>query len=239
MHSDSSFSEIPASELDAPGLDAPAYVAKLVATNSLEDVLATYARVLGEMRALDAEKKALVYDNYSKLIAATESIRKMRATMDPAAPNAGQVGAVIGDIYKQAAHLRDKARERLECGDGSVEEEQKLRKERDRTRQLARIVLAMPARLRALVRNGKEVEARQMWERPRMLLVIWKEKGLGGNEVRELIEEGDGIVGGMKDGVVDGTIADSTDGTQDKEALGDTADGMADDTTDDTTATTV
>lgn len=30
-----------------------------------------------EIRGLDGERKALVYDNYSKLIAATETIRKV------------------------------------------------------------------------------------------------------------------------------------------------------------------
>lgn len=30
-----------------------------------------------EIGALDGERKALVYDNYSKLIAATETIRKV------------------------------------------------------------------------------------------------------------------------------------------------------------------
>ena len=30
-----------------------------------------------EIRALDGERKALVYDNYSKLIAATDTIRKV------------------------------------------------------------------------------------------------------------------------------------------------------------------
>lgn len=70
-------SEVPASELDAPGFDPQAYVAKAAAESSLTDLLRTYARVLGETRALDAEKKALVYDNYSKLITATETIRKV------------------------------------------------------------------------------------------------------------------------------------------------------------------
>jgi uncharacterized membrane protein affecting hemolysin expression len=44
----------------------------------MEEVLKLYTRTLGEIRALDAEKKALVYDNYSKLITATETIRKVR-----------------------------------------------------------------------------------------------------------------------------------------------------------------
>lgn len=68
---------MPASELDAPDFNAEEYVAKVVAESSLEQLLRLYTKVIGEARALDAEKKALVYDNYSKLIAATETIRKV------------------------------------------------------------------------------------------------------------------------------------------------------------------
>lgn len=69
-------SEVPASELDAEDFDAEAHVARVVAASGLEELLRLYAQVVGEVRALDAEKKALVYDNYSKLITATETIRK-------------------------------------------------------------------------------------------------------------------------------------------------------------------
>lgn len=70
-------SEVPASDIDATDFDADEYVGRLVAESSLEQLLRLYTRVLGEVRALDAEKKALVYDNYSKLITATETIRKV------------------------------------------------------------------------------------------------------------------------------------------------------------------
>jgi len=37
-----------------------------------------YARLMGiDIRNLDGERKSLVYDNYNKLIAATETIRKV------------------------------------------------------------------------------------------------------------------------------------------------------------------
>ena len=49
----------------------------MLADSGLEELVRAYARVVGETRALDAEKKALVYDNYSKLISATETIRKV------------------------------------------------------------------------------------------------------------------------------------------------------------------
>lgn len=71
-------SDVPASEIDAAGFDAEAYVRARLNDSSLEELLKVYTRVLGEIRALDAEKKALVYDNYSKLITATETIRKVR-----------------------------------------------------------------------------------------------------------------------------------------------------------------
>ena len=70
-------SEVPPSDIDAADFDADEYVGRVVAESSLEQLLRLYTRVLGEVRALDAEKKALVYDNYSKLITATETIRKV------------------------------------------------------------------------------------------------------------------------------------------------------------------
>lgn len=75
------YSEVPMSEMDKPGFDADAFLEKALAENGMQDLLRLYTRVLGETRALDAEKKALVYDNYSKLIAATETIRKVGAAV--------------------------------------------------------------------------------------------------------------------------------------------------------------
>lgn len=74
---ETSYSEVPLSEIDVDGFDAVAYVRAKLKDTSLGDLLKTYTRILGEIRALDAEKKALVYDNYSKLITATETIRKV------------------------------------------------------------------------------------------------------------------------------------------------------------------
>ncbi|KAL2176666.1 Vps51/Vps67-domain-containing protein [Thermothelomyces heterothallicus CBS 202.75] len=122
----------PPSELDSPNFDAQTYVANLLASSSLADLLRTYTAVLAEMRALDAERKALVYDNYSKLIAATETIRRMRgaqASSDSASasgpgPGSGAGGgvgvgvgvgaasleAVVEGIYRRAADLREELR---------------------------------------------------------------------------------------------------------------------------------
>ncbi|KAI4269368.1 MAG: hypothetical protein LQ337_007319, partial [Flavoplaca oasis] len=66
------------SELDAPGFDAEAYVRDVLARESLQGLLKVESGLINEIRALDGEKKALVYDNYSKLITATDTIRRVR-----------------------------------------------------------------------------------------------------------------------------------------------------------------
>lgn len=70
--------EINQSELDAPDFDAEAYVRDVLARESLHGLLKIESGLSNEIRALDGEKKALVYDNYSKLIMATDTIRKVR-----------------------------------------------------------------------------------------------------------------------------------------------------------------
>ena len=183
------------SELDVPGFDAAAYVAQVLASSSLADLVRTYARVLGEIRALDAEKKALVYDNYSKLISATETIRRMRSTMDPLNPMAATLDLVVAKIYEQASGLREELRREAPPPPASTSAEDEVQgRARRRTRELAKEVLAVPDRLRRLVEEGREDEAKRAWEMPRKLLERWRERGLGGGDVEALIEEGDSIV---------------------------------------------
>ncbi|KAK1757274.1 Vps51/Vps67-domain-containing protein [Echria macrotheca] len=180
---------VSSSELDDPTFDPQSFISQTLENASLAQLLQTYTRVLGEMRALDAEKKALVYDNYSKLISATETIRRMQSTMDPLNPVAGTLDVVVARVYEMAARAREGLREeiipRTEDGDGN----------RKRTRELAREVLSVPGRLRRLVEEGKEEEARREWVMPRRLLERWRERGVGGEEVGALMEEGDAIVG--------------------------------------------
>lgn len=56
---------------------------------------------------------------------------------------------------------------------------------------LAAEVLAVPGRLRGLIREGKVDEARRAWEMPRRLLQSWKARGVGGADVQRCLDEGD------------------------------------------------
>lgn len=185
----------PLSELDSPTFNAEEFAQKALATSGLAELLTLQARVLGEMRALDAERKALVYDNYSKLISATETIRRMRTNMDPLNPVAATLDPAVARIYEQASGMREAARmrgmrgaDRPKDSEGAEDAETKRR---IRTRELAVEVLGTPDRLRALVAGGKVDEARKEWELPRQLLETWKKKGLGGSDVDVCIQEGD------------------------------------------------
>ncbi|KAI1112860.1 Vps51/Vps67-domain-containing protein [Nemania sp. NC0429] len=190
------YSEVPPSEMDKAGFDADAFVQKALAENGMQDLLRLYTRVLGETRALDAEKKALVYDNYSKLIAATETIRRMRTNMDPLNPVASTLDPAIAKIYSQASEIRDSLRKSVPEPTKTSQAEDEARQRRIRTRQLAIQVLDTPDRIRGLVAEGRLDEAREAWKMPRKLLLVWKEKGLGGSDVDECIKDGDAAIRG-------------------------------------------
>ncbi|KAL7814829.1 Vps51/Vps67 domain-containing protein [Trichoderma gracile] len=187
-------SEVPASEIDAPDFNLDDYLQKIVAESSLQELLKLYTRVLGEVRALDAEKKALVYDNYSKLITATETIRKMRANMDPLNPMATTLDPAIAHIYSQASAIQESLRKSVPAPDSEEGKAREAQQRRQRTRQLAIEVLATPERLQALVKEGRLEEARRQWEMPRKLLEVWKQKGLGGDDVQTCIDQGDAAI---------------------------------------------
>ena len=65
------------SELDREGFEVGTYVKNLLEMESLESVLKVEGALVNEIRGLDGERKALVYDNYSKLITATDTIQKV------------------------------------------------------------------------------------------------------------------------------------------------------------------
>ncbi|KAI1459749.1 Vps51/Vps67-domain-containing protein [Annulohypoxylon moriforme] len=190
------YSEVAPSEMDKPDFDAEAFVKKALAENGMEELLRLYTRVLGEIRALDAEKKALVYDNYSKLITATETIRKMRTNMDPLNPMASTLDPAIAQIYSQASAIRDSLRKSVPPPDAARTAAEEARKRRARTKQLATEVLDAPDKIRSLVNEGRLEDARQAWKMPRRLLLVWKEQGVGGIDVDACIEDGDAALKG-------------------------------------------
>jgi hypothetical protein len=202
---DASFSDVLPSELDSPSFNADTYTKHALETQSLAQLLKTYNGVLTDIRALDAEKKALVYDNYSKLISATETIRKMREGMDPLNPMARTLDPAIGSVYARAEKIKEEIRDtlpewrrrELEMG---KEEKEKLRRS-ERVRAVVTRVLDTPRQVREHVKEGRMEDARRVWRDTLIVLERWRERGVGGEqEVLDCIEDGEAALRGEEAG---------------------------------------
>lgn len=141
-----------------------------------------------------------MYDNYSKLIAATETIRKMRANMDPLNPMASTLDPAIAQIYERAGKLKEELKESLSEEQKALgqmsSEERGARKRKERSREVARRILDTPRIMRELVKEGRVQEAKKMWENPRRVLERWRERGVGGEDVSVCIQDGDAALKG-------------------------------------------
>lgn len=138
-----------------------------------------------------------MYDNYSKLIAATETIEKMRRNMDPLNPMASTLDPAISSIYERASGLKKDLKGSLE---GAGREDVEREKRNQRAREAVKRVLDTPGRLRELVEEGKEDEARKQWEPIRAVLDSWKEQGKGGEDVQKCIDDGEAALKGTPNG---------------------------------------
>ncbi|KAI9676873.1 MAG: hypothetical protein M1817_006712 [Caeruleum heppii] len=154
-------------ELDRPGFDAEEYVRALLEREGLGEVLRVEARLING-------KKALVYDNYSKLIAATDTIRKMRTNMDPLAPTTSTLSPAIAHIADLSSSMATSVPEAMSNGNGSVESlGEKSSSHVNKQRLTVRWVLASPARIEALIREGRRSEAEEQWKSVSKLLDKW------------------------------------------------------------------
>ena len=168
------------SEIDKPDFDPATYVSTLLSKESIDGVLKVEAGLVSEIRSLDGEKKALVYDNYSKLIAATDTIRNMREKMDPLTPTTSTLTPAIGHIAETAATLSSELKK---SNTVSAPESEAQRKQREQNATV-RWVLKAPSRLRMLRESDRKDEAERQWEDINRLLSKWD--GVRGvSEVRQ------------------------------------------------------
>ncbi|KAL4949172.1 Vps51/Vps67-domain-containing protein [Aspergillus filifer] len=174
------------SELDNPDFDPQRYVNNLLSTSSLATILKAENTLVGDVKTLDGERKALVYDNYSKLIRAVETIGKMRASMDEKGTPLTMtktLGPAIAFVAETAAGLIKEGEEMRGRIGGN--EEEKVNKAK---RETVKWVLGAPGRLEELIKEEKREEAERDWEEVRGLLGKWEgTKGVA--EIRDACEK--------------------------------------------------
>lgn len=119
----------------------------------------------------------------------------MRANMDPLNPMASTLDPAIAQIYSQASSIREALRESTpRPEDGQKRDEERARKRR--TRELVSEVLDTPRRVRALVAEGRVAEAEEAWRLPKKMLLRWKERGVGGQDVDAVLADGEAALKG-------------------------------------------
>ncbi|RAR04670.1 Vps51/Vps67-like protein [Stemphylium lycopersici] len=191
-------------ELDASNFNAKAFVEGLLAREGLQGVLKVEADLVSQIRNLDSDRKSLVYDNYSKLLSATSTIRRMRGNMDPLAPTTHTLGPAISHIAETAASLSSSLQDshqskeeglgisiRVEQDEPDKAEAEKKRKQKETVRW----VLDTPTRLQVMVGQERKEEAEKEWDEVRRILDKWK--GVAG--VQELREQCEAIMQEEKD----------------------------------------
>lgn len=179
--------------LDEPNFEASAFITSLLAQAPLRDILRTEAALVSEIRTLDGERKALVYDNYSKLIKAVGTIAEMQKGMRRGAnPDGGGLDgvealqekmsgleAVVRELGPQEEVGRDAAAAATAAGD-----EDRKRRVRKGQQEVVRWVLSAPERLEGMEREEAEME----WARVKELLDRWTgTKGV--DDVRRACQE--------------------------------------------------
>jgi hypothetical protein len=164
----------PGTELDSADFDPHRYVEHLLSSSSLSTVLKAENTLVGDIRTLDGERKALVYDNYSKLIRAVETIGKMRRSMDDRGapltmtktlgPAIAFVAETAGGLIKEGEEQRQRMKEARRGSGASTQKSEK---------DTVRWVLAAPQRLEKLLADDKREDAEKEWKEIQHLLDAW------------------------------------------------------------------
>jgi len=101
--------------IDAPGFDGDRWVHKLLAESNVNSLVRHVADLDSDITNLDSDMQMLVYENYSKFIRATDTIRSLKDTLDEnwhsrfqtLKNNLGNMNGLQEDISK---HLGPRAR---------------------------------------------------------------------------------------------------------------------------------
>ncbi|OLL22488.1 Vacuolar protein sorting-associated protein 51 [Neolecta irregularis DAH-3] len=101
-----------------PGIDsedfyASKFVDDFLARASLHELIRTENDLIAEIKTIDGERKALVYDNYSKLIAATDTIQRMRSNLKPLDPETSLLIPTLDNITSLCIALGKKLKQEL------------------------------------------------------------------------------------------------------------------------------
>lgn len=186
-------------QLDDPSFDADAYVSELLKTASLRDILKTESALVSEIRNLDGERKALVYDNYSKLIKAVGTIAEMQKGMHKREPDRLTALGIHKDpepgldgVEKLGEKLDALLETVKQLGPAQQREEDTKKlveaREKRRQRETVRWALDAPSRIQGMLSREDHERAEKEYHSVLRLLDQWKGV-VGVDELRAKCEQ--------------------------------------------------
>eukprot|EP00882_Tetradesmus_deserticola_P017552 GHRQ01018803.1.p1 GENE.GHRQ01018803.1~~GHRQ01018803.1.p1 ORF type:complete len:158 (+),score=34.81 GHRQ01018803.1:384-857(+) len=82
--------------LDSPAFNAEQHIAVMTKTYTVDRLLAEHRSMAREIKNLDSDMQQLVYENYNKFIAATDTIRAMKTNVDGMESDMARLQANMG-----------------------------------------------------------------------------------------------------------------------------------------------
>jgi len=89
--------------LDSTAFDAKAYYEQLITTSSLITLMKHENELLSEIRQLDSERQALVYNHHHELIAASDTIAAMKTRAESLDADLDKLRMAFSEISRLSA----------------------------------------------------------------------------------------------------------------------------------------
>ncbi|CAI7906949.1 unnamed protein product, partial [Closterium sp. NIES-53] len=132
-------------DINSRAFDADSFVANLIRQAKLDDLLQKHVSWAAEIKNLDSDMQMLVYENYSKFISATDTIRTMKDNVASMESSMDQLLRTVTSVQEQSTAINSnlsERRERIEQLNGT---RSLLRK--------AQFIFDLPKRLRTYSKN--------------------------------------------------------------------------------------
>merc|ERR550519_3221985 len=123
--------------------------------------------IVRQIQGLDSDMQTLVYENYNKFIAATETIRKMRVDFRSMEEEMDQLASSMTSITAFSSNISDKLRVRRQ--------EVARLSSTNTTLQKLQFVLELPQRLKESIEGGRPGQAVEDWGRAEVALARYRD----------------------------------------------------------------
>ncbi|KAI8321073.1 hypothetical protein GQ54DRAFT_251753, partial [Martensiomyces pterosporus] len=157
-------------DIDTAAFDSKKYLKKLLLEKGVPGLLAADNELVSEIRQIDGDMKTMVYENYSKFISATETIRKMKDDADFMDAEMEKLTKRVNGISSRTNDVNAKFAERRETIQRLSNEHRLMKK--------LQFLFDLPDQLNKYISMGRFVDAARVWSRTQPLLEHYRQLGV-------------------------------------------------------------